>query len=232
MAENDSNMINLISTHLTHPWGPPWTLGTLGDMPENVWKWSKWPCSGMTCNFLGYFLEKRHIISKIRRGVNPCLKKTQQINPNLWASISTRSLNLFALPMIDISMWFHWVSWSECFSTSITRNGHASDVISFNVFNYSIHTSKWNSGTIFVQSYFLSFEVLNGLLAHLFRLTLLVHISSALHFITLYYIYNTLHNNTLHYISCPSFPVKKLCLCCNRLLYPVISIQIDDHKFY
>ena len=38
-------MINLIITHLTHPWGPPWTLetlggpwrplATLGDMLEN-----------------------------------------------------------------------------------------------------------------------------------------------------------------------------------------------------
>ena len=31
MAENDSNMIDLVLTHLTHPWGPPWTLATLGD---------------------------------------------------------------------------------------------------------------------------------------------------------------------------------------------------------
>ena len=35
-------MIDLVITHLTHPWGPPWTLETLGDlwrplatMPEN-----------------------------------------------------------------------------------------------------------------------------------------------------------------------------------------------------
>ena len=28
MAENDSNMIDLVLTHLTHPWGPPWTLET------------------------------------------------------------------------------------------------------------------------------------------------------------------------------------------------------------
>ena len=45
MAENDSNMIDLVLTHLTHPWGPPWTsatlgdpwrlLATIGDMPEN-----------------------------------------------------------------------------------------------------------------------------------------------------------------------------------------------------
>ena len=24
-------MIDLVLTHLTHPWGPPWTLETLGD---------------------------------------------------------------------------------------------------------------------------------------------------------------------------------------------------------
>ena len=24
-------MIDLVKTHLTHPWGPPWTLETLGD---------------------------------------------------------------------------------------------------------------------------------------------------------------------------------------------------------
>ena len=45
MLENDLNMIDLVLTHLTHPWGPPWTLATLGNpwrplatclkMPEN-----------------------------------------------------------------------------------------------------------------------------------------------------------------------------------------------------
>ena len=34
MAENDSNMIDLVLTHLTHPWGPPWTLG-MGEMSYN-----------------------------------------------------------------------------------------------------------------------------------------------------------------------------------------------------
>ena len=34
-GSNDSNMIDLVLTHLTHPWGPPWTLATLGDMLEN-----------------------------------------------------------------------------------------------------------------------------------------------------------------------------------------------------
>ena len=28
-------MINLVITNLTHPWGPPWALATLGDMLEN-----------------------------------------------------------------------------------------------------------------------------------------------------------------------------------------------------
>ena len=28
-------MIDLVITHLTHPWGPLWTLETLGDMLEN-----------------------------------------------------------------------------------------------------------------------------------------------------------------------------------------------------
>ena len=33
MLENDLNMIDLVLTHLTHPWGPrpPWTLETFGD---------------------------------------------------------------------------------------------------------------------------------------------------------------------------------------------------------
>ena len=31
MKENDLNMIDLVITHLTHPWGPPWTLETLFD---------------------------------------------------------------------------------------------------------------------------------------------------------------------------------------------------------
>ena len=55
MAENDSNMIDLVLTHLTHPWGPPWTLetlgdlwrplATLGDMPENGHLGGNWPFS-------------------------------------------------------------------------------------------------------------------------------------------------------------------------------------------
>ena len=28
-------MIDLVIIHLTHPWGPPWTLATLGEMLEN-----------------------------------------------------------------------------------------------------------------------------------------------------------------------------------------------------
>ena len=49
-------MIDLVITHLTHPWGPPWTLATLGDpwrplatlgdMPENGHFWGKCPFSG------------------------------------------------------------------------------------------------------------------------------------------------------------------------------------------
>ena len=42
MSENGLNVIDLVLTHLNHPWGPPWTLETLGDlwrplatMPEN-----------------------------------------------------------------------------------------------------------------------------------------------------------------------------------------------------
>ena len=46
MAENDSNMIDLVLTHLTHPWGPPWTLATLGDMLENDHFGGKCPFSG------------------------------------------------------------------------------------------------------------------------------------------------------------------------------------------
>ena len=43
-------MIDLVITHLTHPWGPPGTLETLGDhwrplatLGDYAWKWPKWP---------------------------------------------------------------------------------------------------------------------------------------------------------------------------------------------
>ena len=45
------------------------------------------------------------------------------------------------LPMILRFMSSQWLSWFECFSTKITRNGDSSDVISFNVVLYSSHTS-------------------------------------------------------------------------------------------
>ena len=48
MAENDSNMIDLVLTHLTHPWGPPWTLETLGDMLENDHFGGNWSFSSMS----------------------------------------------------------------------------------------------------------------------------------------------------------------------------------------
>ena len=39
MSENGLSMIDLVLTHLNQPWGPPWTLATLGDM---TWKWPFW----------------------------------------------------------------------------------------------------------------------------------------------------------------------------------------------
>ena len=43
-------MIDLVITHLTHPWGPPGTLETLGDpwrplatLGDHASKWSFWP---------------------------------------------------------------------------------------------------------------------------------------------------------------------------------------------
>ena len=35
MSDNGLSMIDLVLTHLNQPWGPPWTLATLGDMLEN-----------------------------------------------------------------------------------------------------------------------------------------------------------------------------------------------------
>ena len=31
MSENGLNVIDLVLTHLNHPWGPPWTLATIVD---------------------------------------------------------------------------------------------------------------------------------------------------------------------------------------------------------
>ena len=52
MAEN---MINLVSTHLTHPWGRPWWFDALKSLPvvifghfRHAWKWQSLPCSGMS----------------------------------------------------------------------------------------------------------------------------------------------------------------------------------------
>ena len=51
-------MIDLVKTHLTHPWGPPWTLetlggpwrplATLGDMLENDHFGGNWSFSSMS----------------------------------------------------------------------------------------------------------------------------------------------------------------------------------------
>ena len=45
MSENDLNMIDLVLTHLNQPWGPPWTLATIGDIPENGHFGGNWPFS-------------------------------------------------------------------------------------------------------------------------------------------------------------------------------------------
>ena len=52
-----------------------------------------------------------------------------------------RSHSLSILPIMSRFMLNQWISWTACGSTSITRNGDASDVISFNVFHYILHTS-------------------------------------------------------------------------------------------
>ena len=41
-------MIDLVITHLTHPWGPPWTLETLGDLLENDHFGGNWSFSSMS----------------------------------------------------------------------------------------------------------------------------------------------------------------------------------------
>ena len=41
-------MIDLVKTYLTRPWGPPWTLATLGDMLENGYFGGNWPFSSMS----------------------------------------------------------------------------------------------------------------------------------------------------------------------------------------
>ena len=48
MSENGLNMIDLVLTHLNQPWGPPWTLATLGDMLENDQFPPKWSFSSMS----------------------------------------------------------------------------------------------------------------------------------------------------------------------------------------
>ena len=43
MAENDYDRSGFNSSHpYGRPWGPPWTLATLGDTWRHAWKWSFW----------------------------------------------------------------------------------------------------------------------------------------------------------------------------------------------
>ena len=60
MAENYSNMIDLVLAHLTHPWGPPGTLETLGD----PWR----PCLKMAKMTIF-----RHVAKKFGQGPPPPL---------------------------------------------------------------------------------------------------------------------------------------------------------------
>ena len=77
MAENDSNMIDLVLTHLTHPWGPPWTLATLGD---------PWRPLATLGDMLGIFLRK-----KIIRG-----PQVVEITPGMSSSIPNYRSPLFS----------------------------------------------------------------------------------------------------------------------------------------
>ena len=54
MSENDLNMIDLVITHLTHPWGPPLWFAALNSLPVVIFchfrhscKWPKLSFSGM-----------------------------------------------------------------------------------------------------------------------------------------------------------------------------------------
>ena len=60
MAENDSNMMDLVLSHLNHPWGPPWTLATLG-VPTDIYKLTECPVVLMnaifaSCSFSHLFI--------------------------------------------------------------------------------------------------------------------------------------------------------------------------------
>ena len=43
-------MIDLVKTHLTHPWGPPGTLETLGDPWRHAWKLPFWGKGAIACD--------------------------------------------------------------------------------------------------------------------------------------------------------------------------------------
>ena len=108
MAENDSNMIDLVLTHLTHPWGPPWTLvslgdpwrplATLGDMLENDHFGGNWSFSSMSPR-----------VAKGRQGP-PRVSKVQG-GPQGWVRwVLTRSIifKSFSYMIFKIGPFPHW----------------------------------------------------------------------------------------------------------------------------
>ena len=86
--------------HLNQPWGPPWTLATIGDMPENAWKWPKWPFSGMS-----------PMVAKGRQG-SPRVSKVQG-GPQGWVRwVKTKSIifKSFSDMIFKIGPFPHWNS--------------------------------------------------------------------------------------------------------------------------
>ena len=62
-------------THLNQPWGPPWTLATLGDMLENGQFPPKWPCRKWPTSTLELISEHQ----TIKGDPNNCL---DELEPN------------------------------------------------------------------------------------------------------------------------------------------------------
>ena len=111
MLENDLNMIDLVLTQLNQPWGPPWTLETLGDHWRHAWKWSFWPLNLSYGSIIlkivlwAHFTITHAMLTEISEFLKTTYSGTGYPSQTMWNQ-TKRSMKQLKRPTSMISHWF------------------------------------------------------------------------------------------------------------------------------
>ena len=115
-------MIDLAITHLTHPWGPLWTLETLGDHWRHAWKW---PISPNYRNSSRCFWQ---LFDFLNRTTVTYIKERTSRRPLIRAWQSLETSDLIRYNDSEENIWTNWHTWPWC-SESNRWNHHLYQIL-------------------------------------------------------------------------------------------------------